>query len=85
MGDQDILKGVYIPPQPKLVDELTMAGTDLDEIARLISSDPGVSAAVLKTVNSPYFGLKSRIASINQAVVLLGIDRVINLVKSMLL
>lgn len=81
----DILKGVYIPPQPKLIDEIRMAGTDLDEIAQKISSDPGVSAAVMKTVNSPYFGLSARIASINQAVILLGIDRVVNIVKSMLL
>ncbi len=83
--DEDILKGVYIPPQPKLIDEIKMAGSDLDEIAAKISSDPGVSAAVLKIVNSPYFGLNTRIASINQAVVMLGIERVLNIVKSMLL
>ncbi len=82
---KELLKGVYIPPQPKLIDEIAMAGTDLDEIGARISADPGVSAAVLKTVNSPCFGLSSPIASINQAVILLGIERVVNIVKSMLL
>lgn len=85
MTEQDTLKGIYIPPQPKLIDEIQHAGTNLDDIASAISSDPGVSAAVLKTVNSPYFGLSSRLASINQAVILLGIDRVVNIVKSMML
>ncbi|NVJ51112.1 MAG: HDOD domain-containing protein [Gammaproteobacteria bacterium] len=82
---EDVLKGIYIPPQPKLIDEIKLAKTDLDEIATRISADPGVSAAVLKTVNSPFFGLKSPIVSISQAVILLGIDRVMNIVKSMLL
>jgi HD-like signal output (HDOD) protein len=81
----ELLKGVYIPPQPKLIDEIMLAGTDLEEIGAKISADPGVSAAVLKTVNSPFFGLQSPIVNINQAVVLLGIERVINIVKSMLL
>ncbi len=81
----DLLKGIYIPPQPKLIDEIQMAGVDLDEIGAKISADPGVSAAVLKIVNSPFFGLSARIASINQAVIMLGLDRVVNIVKSMLL
>ena len=85
MDDEDILKGIYIPPQPKIIDEIRMVGADLDAIAEKISADPGVSAAVLKTVNSPYFALNQRIASINHAVVMLGIERVLNLIKAMLL
>ncbi|WP_144393958.1 HDOD domain-containing protein [Pleionea sediminis] len=84
-NSEDVLKGVYIPPQPKLVDEIQLAGTNLDDIAACIRSDPGVSAAVLKTVNSPFFGLKSPLVSIDQAVILLGIERVVNIVKSMML
>ncbi len=82
---KDVFKGVYIPPQPRLIDEISLAGTDLEEIATRIRSDPGVSAAVLKTVNSPYFGLSSRLVSIDQAVILLGLEQVVNIVKSMML
>lgn len=55
---------------------------DLKAIARLISQDPGLSGALLKIVNSPYFGLTNRIASIQQAVNLLGCDSVINLINA---
>ena len=77
--------GIYIPPQPGLIDQLNSAGADLDKIGEIIASDPGVSAAVIKTVNSPAFGLASKISSIPQAVIMLGVDRVTDIIKTLLL
>jgi len=81
-----VLQGISVPPQPQIMVDLQMEQVmpepDLSNIARLISQDPGLSGALLKTVNSSFFGLASRIASIGQAVNLLGCNSVINLINA---
>ncbi|MGH8352950.1 MAG: HDOD domain-containing protein [Pseudomonas sp.] len=75
-----------MPPQPQIMVDLQMEQVmphpDLRTIAKLISQDPGLSGALLKIVNSPFFGLANRIASIQQAVKLLGSNTVINLINA---
>lgn len=81
-----VLQGISVPPQPQIMVDLQMEQVmpvpDLKSIARLISHDPGLSGALLKIVNSKFFGLANRIASIQQAVNLLGCDSVINLINA---
>jgi len=81
-----VLQGISVPPQPQIMVDLQMEQVmpepDLRNIARLISQDPGLSGALLKTVNSSFFGLANRIASIRQAVNLLGCNSVINLINA---
>ncbi|MBX9755458.1 MAG: HDOD domain-containing protein [Pseudomonadaceae bacterium] len=83
---QQALLGISVPPQPQIMVDLQMEQympePDLGAIARLISHDPGLSGALLKIVNSPYFGLTNRIVSIKQAVNLLGCNTVINLINA---
>lgn len=83
---RSVLQGISVPPQPQIMVDLqmeqVMPDPDLRTIARLISQDPGLSGALLKTVNSPFFGLANRIASIQQAVNLLGSRSVINLINA---
>jgi HD-like signal output (HDOD) protein len=83
---RSVLQGISVPPQPQIMVDLqmeqVMPDPDLRTIARLISQDPGLSGALLKTVNSPFFGLANRIASIQQAVNLLGCRSVINLINA---
>jgi HD-like signal output (HDOD) protein len=79
------ISGIYIPPQPGLIEQINTCGADLEMIGEIISVDPGVSAAVIKVVNSPAFGLANRISSIPQAVVMLGVDRVVSILKTLLL
>lgn len=80
------LQGIRVPPQPQIMVDLQMEQMmpepDMRSIARLISQDPGLSGSLLKIVNSPFFGLSNRITSIQQAVNLLGIARVINIVNA---
>jgi HD-like signal output (HDOD) protein len=88
MADNDAdlpeaLKGIFIPPQPRLLQEIQNSQDNLDQVAKLISSDPGVSAAVLKTVNSPFYGLNREVSSIKQAVMLLGMSPIVNLVRGL--
>lgn len=83
---QQVLQGISVPPQPQIMVDLqmeqVMPNPDLRAIAKLISQDPGLSGALLKLVNSPLFGLTNRIASIQQAVNLLGCNTVINLINA---
>ena len=83
---QQVLQGISVPPQPQIMVDLqmeqVMPNPDLRAIAKLISQDPGLSGTLLKVVNSPFFGLANRIASIQQAVNLLGCNTVINLINA---
>ncbi|MET1080377.1 MAG: HDOD domain-containing protein [Pseudomonas sp.] len=76
-----------MPPQPQIMVDLQMEQymphPDLKIIAKLISQDPGLSGALLKIVNSPHFGLTSKVASIQRAVNLLGSRSVINIINAL--
>ena len=82
----EVLKGYNIPTQPKVMidvmDECRKKEPNLIRIADIISRDVGLASAVLKTINSPFFGMRRKVESINQAVMLLGMKNVANLVTS---
>lgn len=52
----------------------------MDDIANIIQYDPVITAGVLRTCNSAYFGLRHPAESIRDAVRLLGTDQIIELV-----
>ena len=83
---QQALQGISVPPQPQIMVDLQMEqympDPDLEVIARLISQDPGLSGSLLKIVNSPYYGLSNKIASIQRAVNLLGSRSIVNLINA---
>lgn len=82
----EILQGISIPPQPQVMVDLQMEqlqpDCDITSIAKLISQDVGLSGSILKTVNSPHLERCNTIASIEQAVNILGVTSVINLVNA---
>ena len=84
-----VLSGLKIPPQPTVLTELrkeqAKTEPDLKIFADLISKDVALSAAVLKTINSPFFGMRREIRSIQQATMLLGLINVVNLVTGLVL
>ncbi len=75
-----ILGSVAIPPRPEVLatiqQESLRSEPDLARISRSIAADVGLAAAVLKTVNSPYYGLNRRIVNVDQAVSLLGMRNI---------
>lgn len=77
-----LISDITIPPQPQLLVDVRKAYPDLNKVSAIISQDPAISAGVLKTVNSPFIGLPKKIIRVDQAVVLLGLDSVINLVNA---
>ncbi|WP_303850737.1 response regulator [Seleniivibrio woodruffii] len=58
----------------KVVDEMNSEDCSVAKVGALISSDVGMSANVLKLVNSSFFGFSNHISSPMQAVSLLGLD-----------
>lgn len=60
-----------------MLDDPDVSASQIEEVVRL---DPGITANILKLTNSAYFGFASRISSIEQAVILLGAKRIIQLV-----
>jgi len=59
---------------------LSSPTVDLRKVAKVIRTDPSLSAQVLRLCNSALFGLRRRVLSIGQAVVLLGTERLRTLV-----
>lgn len=60
-----------------LIDDPGMRVSQIEEILR---KDPGLTANVLRLANSAYFGIPSKVGSIRQAVILLGLKRLIQMV-----
>jgi HD-like signal output (HDOD) protein len=85
----DISRGFSVPAQPTLLLELLklMAepNPDINAISSAISKDIAVSAAILKTINSPLYGLNRTITDIKMSVNYIGIFGVVMLVTENLL
>jgi len=82
-----------LPPLPQTVTEIEKAysdpNVDVKTVASIVEQDPMVVADLLKLLNSAFYGLRKEITSVEQAVALLGMksvkDLVINLsVRNML-
>lgn len=64
----------------KMLQILENLDTSVEEIESVMRFDPGLTANVLKLANSAYFGIPSRIGSVRQAVIMLGLKRLAHLV-----
>lgn|SRR5574340_401278 len=88
VGEQ-VLNGIHLPPCPAAlvaaIKEVRSPDADLGKIARLVGQDVGLSAPMLKLANSPYFGLRNKASSIQQAVVVLGLRNTVNLLSNVAL
>ncbi len=49
---------------------------DMSQIAKLISSDPALSAKILRLTNSPLYGLRCEVRTVSHAICLLGLSAV---------
>jgi len=84
-----LLGSVSIPPRPAFLDELDKElrkpDPDTRLVAALVSRDVGLSAAILRSLNSPLFALRSKVSSIPHAIQLLGLKNVRSVVTALLL
>jgi HD-like signal output (HDOD) protein len=68
-----------IPTIPQVMKKILKAvedpSTSPATVGKLVSGDPALTAKILKVINAAVYGFVVRIASVNQAVVLLGFGR----------
>lgn len=78
-----------VPPCPailqRVVNESQKPEPDLRQLATIVSGDVGIAASLLKTVNSPFYGLPGKAHTVQQAISLLGIRPTVNAVASLAL
>jgi putative nucleotidyltransferase with HDIG domain len=67
----------------KLVNLLEQPFADNDEIVRAIKCDNILTAKLLRACNSPYFGLDEPVASVDQAVLILGHQQILHIVLTL--
>jgi HD-like signal output (HDOD) protein len=66
-----------LPPVLVQVWDLTsQENTSASDLGRVIGADPGLTGALLRLANSAYFGFPRKVATVTQAVVVLGFDTV---------
>ena len=84
-----VVSGFQIPVKPQILTDMQLLLDDVEpdiaSIAILISSDVGLSAAILKIINSPFYGMNRKISEIKQAVMMLGLKTINALVTALLL
>jgi len=82
--DQLLKESERIEPVPQVIHQLMDLVDDPDvptsEITALILYEPIVTANLLKLANSAAFGFKKKVNSVHDAVVLMGLKRVVELV-----
>lgn len=68
---------IGIPPCPAILSRFTAEvrkeEPDYHRLAGIIGTDVGLSAGLIKTANSPFFGMHQRVRSVNDALVMLGL------------
>jgi len=64
----------------KLLALMDDPGVTVPQIEEILRQDAGLTANLLKLANSAYFGIPSKVGSVRQAVILLGLKRLIQMV-----
>ncbi|WP_372765855.1 HDOD domain-containing protein [Pseudoalteromonas sp.] len=87
--EKAILSSVSIPPRPEVLlkfsEEAKKAEPNISVISNILQSDVAISAAILQVVNSAAFRRCKEIESIDQAIMTLGLKRLVPLVRAVAL
>ncbi len=85
----ETLKGITIPPCPEIVTALLQEAQkeeiDFTRISRLVTGDVALAASVLKSANSPFFALRRKATSVQQAVAVLGLRNLLKIIYGVVL
>lgn len=66
----------FPPVMSKLLKMTGSKDASVADLAKIVKTDPGISAKVLGLVNSAMYGLRRKLTDVNDAVVFLGFDEV---------
>lgn len=73
-----IMSGNSIQPLPvnlmEVMQLMAQPEPEIDEIVEVLSRDSAICQRILRLINSVYFGVSNKVSSINQAVLILGLD-----------
>jgi len=84
---KQILQGVdMLPALPGVVSQVLELTSNPDfstqDLVRVVSLDPGVTANVLRRANSAYFGLGRKVGTLDQALLRIGVQSLIDITLS---
>ncbi|NVD69197.1 HDOD domain-containing protein [Duganella sp. BJB1802] len=86
--EEALMRSIRIPPRPSLLVDLQRELAQPDpsprRIARIIGNDVGMSGALLKLANSPFFGAARKAKSVEQGINFLGINQCAALLTGLL-
>lgn len=75
---ESTLRDIGIPPRPVILDrisaEMRKEDPNFKQLALVIGSDVGLAAGLISLANSPYFGFRGRVRSVNEALMMLGLN-----------
>lgn len=82
---QELIKEIKsLKPIPQITHQIMQIVEDpnasLSDVADIIMFDPIITANILRTVNSAYFALPRRVDSVHDAVSLLGLEQIVDVV-----
>lgn len=81
---EDIIKKIdTIPPLSRVINRILDIANDpegpISDFADIVQYDPALTANLLKLCNSAYYGFPVHVDSVDQAVKLLGVDKIVEL------
>jgi HD-like signal output (HDOD) protein len=84
-----LIKEVGIPPCPAVLTEFIAESKrdepDFRRLSHLINKDTALAASIIKTINSPFYGLGKKAKSVQEALSLLGLRETTRLISGLLL
>lgn len=83
------LREIGIPPRPRILEQIILesrAGEpNFNYLAELIQADVALSAGLIKTANSPFFGYRQKTRNVRDALLMLGLKTAANTVAGLVL
>jgi putative nucleotidyltransferase with HDIG domain len=84
--EQFIQEASALPPIPQTAQKalaiIRDPGTNAADLAEILASDQVLAARVLRWANSAYYGMENRIVSVRQAIVILGMNVIQQLIMA---
>ena len=85
----ELIKEIGIPPCPTVLHEFMAEANkedpDFRRLSHLINKDVALAGSVLKTINSPFYGLSKKARTVHDALTLLGLRQTSRLIAGLLL
>ncbi len=83
------IREIGIPPRPailiKVNEETRAEDPNFNRLADIIGRDVGLSAGLLKTANSPFYGYRQKARSVREALIMLGLQSTVNTVAGLVM